>query len=218
MTALRQITLTGILLLVFAMIGTGLVAITFEGTKEKIAKNEREVLLRQLNQIIDPERHNNDLIADTISVIEPAWLGSAEPLTVYRARIDNTPVALVFTAIAPDGYSGSIKLLIGVNTAGIVEGVRVLAHRETPGLGDAIDIERSKWITGFSGKSLENPGLKQWAVKKDGGSFDQFTGATITPRAVVKAVKRALLYFEAHQEQLFARPDTDLAPKGKTDE
>lgn len=207
MNQFRQISLTGLLLLLFAVIGTGLVAMTFEGTRETIAQNEREVLLRQLNQIIDPERYDNNIIQDTIEVVEPAWLGSDEPLTIYRARIDGNPVAIVFTAVAPEGYNGSIKLLVGVNTAGLVEGVRVLSHRETPGLGDAIDEQRSDWIRSFNGKSLGNPDLKNWAVKKDGGAFDQFTGATITPRAVVKAVKRALLYFEAHEEELFARPE-----------
>lgn len=203
MNPARQVTLTGILLLLFAVVGTGMVAMTFEGTKDKIAKNEREALLRNLHAIINPQRHNNDLIQDTIEVIEPAWLGSDEPLAIYRARLDNVPVAAVFTSIAPDGYNGSIKLLIGVNVGGIVEGVRVLSHRETPGLGDAIETQRSDWITKFSGTSLGNPALRRWAVKKDGGEFDQFTGATITPRAVVKAVKRALLYFQDHQDELF---------------
>ena len=114
------------------------------------------------------------------------------------------PVAVVLALIAPDGYGGPIKLLVGINADGSLAGVRVVNHHETPGLGDAIDTRRSNWILGFTGRSLGDPSPAQWAVRKDGGVFDQFTGATITPRAVVKAVKRALVYFEAHRDTLFA--------------
>lgn len=200
----RRILLTGLMLLVFASVGTGLVAVTYEGTKTRIERNERDAILRYLHQIIDPERHNNDLLKDSIEVVNPAWLGSDEPQPIYLARQDDIPVALIITAIAPDGYNGKIKLLVGINMAGIIEGVRVVSHHETPGLGDNIDLQRSDWILGFHGRSLKNPVVRKWAVKKDGGVFDQFTGATITPRAVVKAVKRALLYFQDHHDELVA--------------
>jgi len=118
------------------------------------------------------------------------------------------PVALVIEALAPDGYSGTIRLLVGINIDGSLGGVRVVAHRETPGLGDAIEEERSDWILGFTGKSLQDPPLQKWAVKKDGGAFDQLTGATITPRAVVKAVRQALLYYRDQKDALFAREET----------
>ena len=124
--------------------------------------------------------------------------------TVYRARLQGQPVALVMTATAPDGYSGSIRLLVGIRADDTLSGVRVVAHRETPGLGDAIDEQRSDWIFGFDGKSLSDPEPARWAVKKDGGDFDQLTGATITPRAIVKAVKRSLRYYHANREALYA--------------
>jgi electron transport complex protein RnfG len=114
------------------------------------------------------------------------------------------PVAAIFTSVAPDGYSGNIKLLVGILHNGVLAGVRVISHKETPGLGDAIEADRSNWILSFNEKSLQNPPLKQWGVKKDGGFFDSFTGATITPRAVVNAVKNTLLYFQENREMIFS--------------
>jgi electron transport complex protein RnfG len=200
----RQIIITTIILLLFAAVGTTLVAYTFEKTRDQIAANERATLLRKLHRLIPADQHDNVLLEDTITVRDEALLGSTEPVTVYRARSNGEPVALVIAAIAPDGYSGSIKLLVGINVDGTLSGVRVIAHRETPGLGDAIDETRSDWIYIFDGKSLQAPDVSRWAVKKDGGDFDQLTGATITPRAVVKAARNALLYYRDHQEALFA--------------
>lgn len=200
----RQIIITTIILLLFAMIGTLMVAYTFEQTRDQIAANERATLLRKLHRLIAPEQHDNVLLEDAVSVRDEALLGSDEPVMVYRARKNGEPVALVIAAIAPDGYNGSIKLLVGINVDGTLSGVRVVTHRETPGLGDAIDETRSDWIHVFDGKSLQAPDLSRWSVKKDGGDFDQLTGATITPRAVVKAARNALLYYRDHQEALFA--------------
>ena len=142
-------------------------------------------------------------------------LGTSEPVAVYRARKAGQPVALVISPIAPDGYNGSIKLLVGINSDGTLSGVRVVGHRETPGLGDAIDESRSGWIHIFDNKSLGNPLPERWKVKKDGGDFDQLTGATITPRAVVKAVRQALLYYRDNQEALFAVNGPDKPPVGE---
>ena len=200
----RQIIITTIILLLFAVVGTTLVAYTFEKTRDQIVANERATLLRKLHRLIPADQHDNVLLEDTITARDEALLGSDEPVMVYRARRNGDPVALVIAAIAPDGYSGSIKLLVGINVDGTLSGVRVVAHRETPGLGDAIDETRSDWIYIFSGKSLQAPDVSRWAVKKDGGDFDQLTGATITPRAVVKAARNALLYYRDHQEALFA--------------
>ena len=200
----RQIAITTIILLLFALLGTAMVAYTYDQTREQIAANERATLLRKLHLLIAPDRHDNVLLEDTMSVLDETLLGSEKPVMVYRARKDGEPVALVIAAVAPDGYSGSIKLLVGINVDGSLSGVRVVAHRETPGLGDAIDEARSDWIHIFDGKSLHAPELNRWAVKKDGGDFDQLTGATITPRAVVKAVRNALLYYQEHEEELFA--------------
>ena len=211
----RQIIITTIILLMFAIIGTTLVAVTYEGTRDQIAANERATLLRKLHRLIAPEQHDNVLLEDTLAVRDVTLLGTDEPVTVYRARRDGKPVSLVIETIAPDGYSGTIRLLVGINTDGSLSGVRVVGHRETPGLGDAIDETRSDWIHVFDGKSLDNPEAAGWAVRKDGGSFDQLTGATITPRAVVKAVRNALLYYRQHQETLF-EPTGDADATGNS--
>ena len=204
----RQIVITTIILLLFALIGTALVVTTFDNTRERIAANERATLLRKLHQLITPEQHDNVLLEDTLTVTDRPLLGTSRPVTVYRARKGAQPVALVITPVAPDGYSGSIKLLVGINVDGTLSGVRVVAHRETPGLGDAIDETRSDWIHIFDNRSLGEPPLERWGVKKDGGDFDQLTGATITPRAVVKAVRQALLYYRDNQGALFASSET----------
>ncbi len=202
---LHQILLTGLVLFLFAAVGSGLVAFTHEQTRERIAANEKAALLRNLHQLIHPDEHDNDLLADTLEVRDPGLLGTRAPVTVYRAYLEGRPVAVILTPVAPDGYNGTIRLLVGIRADGTLLGVRVLSHHETPGLGDQIEVERSDWILGFAGKSLGKPPEKRWAVKKDGGAFDQFTGATITPRAVVKAVKRTLIYFRKHREALFRK-------------
>ena len=206
----RQIIITTIILLMFAIIGTTLVALTYDRTRDQIAANERATLLRKLHRLIAPEQHDNVLLEDTLAVRDPTLLGTDAPVAVYRARQGGKPVSLVIETIAPDGYSGTIRLLVGINIDGTLSGVRVVSHRETPGLGDAIDETRSDWIHVFDGKSLHNPEPAGWAVKKDGGMFDQLTGATITPRAVVKAVHNALLYYRQHRDTLFEpMSDTD---------
>jgi electron transport complex protein RnfG len=200
----RQILITAFILLTFALIGTALVAFTFDNTRERIAANERAALLNKLNRLIPPERYDNVLLEDTVQARNEKLLGTNEPVMVYRARKQGRPVALVIAPIAPDGYSGTIRLLVGINVDGSLSGVRAVSHRETPGLGDAIDEERSNWIRTFDGKSLSSPPLDRWEVRKDGGDFDQFTGATITPRAVVKAVRGALVFYREYGEALFA--------------
>lgn len=202
---LRNMLLSAGLLGVFAVIGTGLVAWTHQVTAEQIAENERAALLKTVHELIPPSMHDNDLYEDRIQVSAPDFLGTSAQLPVYRARKDGRPVAAVITTIAPNGYGGAIKLLVAVRYDGTVAGVRVLNQHETPGLGDAIETSRSNWIYSFNGKFIGNPPLKKWAVKKDNGVFDQFTGATITPRAVVGAVRDALLYFDAHRKELFQR-------------
>ncbi len=195
----------GALLAAFAIAGVAVVSLAWEKTAPLIAENERHVLTATLNEILPAHLHDNDLVDDAITVTNPELLGTAAPVTVYRAYLDGRPVAALFTSVAPDGYSGEIRLLVGILADGRICGVRVLAHRETPGLGDPIEIERSDWITGFDGTSLENPALQRWDVVRHGGAFDQFTGATITPRAVVRAVKNTLIYFREHRDELFER-------------
>ena len=208
----RQSLITAAILLLFALVGTAMVAYTYDNTREKIAANERAMLLRKLHRLIPPGSHDNALLQDTLQVQNRTLLGTSDPVTVYRARLNGEPVALVIAAVAPDGYSGAIRLLVGINVDGSLSGVRVVSHRETPGLGDAIEEERSDWILGFTGKSLQDPPLQQWAVKRDGGAFDQLTGATITPRAVVKAVRQALLYYRDRKDALFATNETTSQP------
>ena len=209
----RHMLQTGVLLGLFAMAGAALVAATYEVTKQRIAENERLALLDKLQSVVPPERYDNNLLDDTVQVGDPELLGTARPVNVYRARKDGEPVAAILTPVAPDGYGGPIRLIVGVNADGSVAGVRVLSHRETPGLGDLIEESRSDWILGFNGKSLGNPPAEKWKVKRDGGVFDQFTGATITPRAVVTAVRNTLEYFQNHRDTLFR-----ASPKESSDD
>lgn len=199
----KTVVKVGVILAVFAIIATALVALTENTTHDKIKANEREALLKAINVLVPHNQYNNNILADTITIPPTDALGTQEKTTVYRARKDGEPVAVVLTVVAPDGYSGSITMLVGVNYDGTLAGVRVINQNETPGLGDKIDANKSNWVFAFTGLSLKNPDEDQWKVKKDGGYFDQFTGATITPRAVVKAVKNSLEYFGKHRDELF---------------
>jgi electron transport complex protein RnfG len=200
----------GALLAAFALAGGSLLALTYSGTRERIAENERAFTLRSLNEIVDARRYDNDLFTDVVQVSDREFLGSREAVTVYRARKNGQAVAAIIASRAPDGYNGAIKLLVGINVDGSLAGVRVTGHRETPGLGDGIELERSNWVLDFEGHGLGHPQIDGWRVKRDGGDFDQFTGATITPRAVVKAVKNTLLYFDAHKNDLFSPPTQEV--------
>lgn len=200
----RNMFTAAVILGLFALVGAGLVGMTYEGTKERIAENERQFLLRTLNELVPADAYNNDIYTDTIEVHSKDLLGSEEGQTIYRARKNGRPVAIIITTTAPDGYNGDIKMLVALDLAGQIGGVRILSHKETPGLGDAIEVEKSDWINDFYGHSLYAPDTQGWAVKKDGGIFDQFTGATITPRAVVEAVHKALIFYYLNQRALFA--------------
>jgi H+/Na+-translocating ferredoxin:NAD+ oxidoreductase subunit G len=203
---------SALLLGLFALVGTGLVALIYAVTEEPIAESERQFMLRSLHAVVKTELHDNDIFSDMITVTNPDLLGTKKPVTVFRARKNGQPVALAITPTAPEGYVGPIKILVGITTDGIVLGVRVLTHRETPGLGDGIEEKRSDWILGFNGHSLSNPEGKGWAVRRDGGQFDQFTGATITPRAVVRAVQNALKFYQRNQDWLFTKPSLLASP------
>lgn len=202
----KHMSRSAILLGLFALVGTGLVATIFTSTEERIAEAERAFMLRSLNAVIQPASYDNDLFTDMMMVSSPELLGTTEPVPVFRARKAGKPVALAIIPIAPEGYVGPIKLLVAIRVDGTVLGVRVLSHHETPGLGDAIEEKRSDWILGFDGHSLSNPEGKAWRVRRDGGKFDQFTGATITPRAVVKAVHNALKFYDRNRDRLFEQP------------
>ena len=193
-------------LAIFATVTAGAIATAQLLTAERIKQNIRMAESRALNQLVPTNSYDNDLLNDTLTVdsrFNQQLLGPLpENALIYRARNDGEVSAVILPAVAPDGYTTSIDLIVGVNRDGTLAGVRVVAHRETPGLGDKIEARKSDWITSFTGKSLQNPVAEQWAVRKDGGEFDQFTGATITPRAVVRAVKRALLFFDMHRDLL----------------
>ncbi|MDO8827188.1 electron transport complex subunit RsxG [Methylophaga sp.] len=193
----------GLMLALFAIVATTLVAYTEESTREQIKENERLALLDAINVLVPKQSYDNAILNDTIVLAPTPQLGTTEPTLVYRARKNDEPVAVVLSSVAPDGYSGSIRILIAINVDGRLSGVRVISHKETPGLGDKIDVHRDNWILQFAGLSLESPDKSRWKVKKDGGDFDQFTGATITARAVVNAIRRSLEFYEANQDKLF---------------
>jgi electron transport complex protein RnfG len=210
-TQIKTVVITASLLMLFAVIGAAVVGLTFTQTEDDIKHNEELTLLKKLNNIIPADSYDNDLLQDIITLKANPLLGTDEQSLAYRARKNKKNVAVVFSSIAPNGYNGPIHLLVGIRADGVLAGVRVVKHRETPGLGDVVSSTHSDWILGFDGKSLGNPEQKDWKVKRDGGIFDQFTGATITPRAVVKAVHNALLYFDQNQATLFDTPSEKVA-------
>lgn len=209
-TLVKNMVIAALILGGFSLIGTGLVAYTHYSTHDRIVASEKEALIARIHDLIPQQRFDNDIASDVIEVTDPILLGSNEPVKVYRARKAGQPVAVMLTPVAPDGYSGEIRLVVAIWNDGSIAGVRVVGHKETPGLGDYIEEHHSSWIRGFDHRSLQNPVDAQWKVKKDGGHFDYITGATITPRAVVKAVKNSLKYYHLHQDELF-RPQQQEA-------
>lgn len=203
MNVIRNMIISALVLSLFAMAGTFFVSYTFDNTIDRITENKRIALLKAVHVLIPPSAHNNDIFTDVINRTDSELLGSKKPITIYRARKENKPVAVIINSVAPDGYNGNIELLVAVNYNGSLAGIRVVHHKETPGLGDAIEANRSDWITKFEALSLTKPDKKGWAVKRDGGEFDQFTGATITPRAIVKAVYNTLRYYKEHRDELY---------------
>ena len=190
---------------IFAVMTAGLIAVTHQLTEHTIEDNIVQAQLSAFNEILPADRYDNNLAEANIMLDADPLLGSAEPVQAFIARKDGQVSAIIFETIAPGGYNGNLDLLVAVDRNGVVTGSRVISHKETPGLGDKVDLQKSKWILSSGDKSLENTSLKQWNVKKDGGEFDQFTGATITPRAVVRAVKNTLLYFNENKDALLSR-------------
>ena len=207
---------SSLLLGIIALLGTAMLAGVNDLTHERIVEQEKRRMLRQLNEIVPVASYNNDLLEDVIQVEDPAYFRHPAPVAVYRARMDGQPVSVMMIVTAPDGYNGDIRILIGINAAGTILGVRVISHRETPGLGDPIEAGKSDWVLGFAQKSLQQPDQDGWAVKRDGGEFDQFTGATVSPRAVVTAVHTTLLYFQANKRALFDTAATEMTRQDKT--
>ena len=203
-TIIKHASKTALTLIVFALVFTALLVYVFNLTKTPIEQAEAKARLSLFGQIVPYNTHDNDLLKDAITIAPTELLGNTQAIIANRARMNNAPQAVILEAIAHDGYSGDIKLLIAIKYDGSIAGVRVLKHKETPGLGDYIDILKGNWIKLFDGESLIKVNNENWSVKKDGGQFDYMAGATITPRAVVKAVHKALQYFEANKQSLFA--------------
>jgi electron transport complex protein RnfG len=202
-TIIKHASKTALTLIAFAIVFTALLAYIFQITKVPIEKSEAAARLALFRQIVPATMHDNDILKDTLTIAPNELLGNTQSSIANRARIGNAPAAIILEAIAHDGYSGDIKLLIAIKYTGEISGVRVLTHKETPGLGDYIDIAKDDWIKLFDNESLTQTSDKAWTVKKDGGKFDYMAGATITPRAVVKAVHKTLQYFEANKDALF---------------
>ena len=194
---------TAMVMIAFTIVGTLSLAIIHQTTEAPISKAEAAVRMGLFAQILVPELYDNDLLQDEIKFPAGGDLGNRDETSIYRARLKDKPSAVILEATAPDGYSGDIKLLVAIKADGEIAGVRVLTHKETPGLGDYIDISHSEWIKQFDGQSLVKRNDEAWFVKKDGGQFDFTTGATITPRAVVKAVHKVLKFYSKNQQAIF---------------
>lgn len=171
-------------------------------TRERIEQTQQQWLQQGLIEVL-PDGPFDTAPLDSARMITAVELGADEPQPIYTVYRDHRPIAAVLSVVAPDGYNGDIRMLLGINFSGQITGLRVIEHRETPGLGDDIDYSHSDWITHFNARSLNTSVPADWAVRKQGGNFDAFTGATITPRAVINAVYRALDWYERHRPELF---------------
>ncbi len=198
----------GLTLAAIAAICTSLVALTYVSTEEQIAANEKAWLERSLQPALAGLFYDSGVTESKIVIPPPHGLPGSEAAVVYRVYADEEPVAALFVVSARDGYAGPIRILVGIGVDGVISGVHVLEHQETPGLGDRVESTKSDWVKQFDGRSLLDPSDIGWAIKRDGGAFDQLTGASVTPRAIVKAVKETLLYFAAHRDELFAVSST----------
>lgn len=205
---------TALAMVAFTLAFTALMAGTYRATHTAIAQSAAEEELRLIDEILPRAAYDNDLLADTLTLPATPELGLEDGGKVWRARRNGAPAGLVIQAAAPDGYSGHIGLIVAIGADNRIRGVRVIEHKETPGLGDYIDPKKDKrkdhpWIAQFDGKAIDAP-AEQWNVRKDGGVFDYMTGATISPRAVTHAVGRVAAYVAAHRDTLYAPQ-----PKGK---
>jgi electron transport complex protein RnfG len=205
-TGARRAARAALALAAAATVAVGLVALVHDAAQPSIEAARRDQQLARLTSVLGDIRYDNDPLTDTMVLEDPELFGDAGPATVHRVRLGGRTVALLLEVPAPGGYSGTIALLVAVDPSGRLLGVRVTAHRETPGLGDFIEERRSDWIRRFDGRSLVAPPVARWRVRKDGGDFDHYTGATITSRAVVEAVRNALLLVARHREALDAQP------------
>ncbi len=205
----KTIVSTGLTLAIIAAICTALVAATYHLTVDRIAANEKALLEQSLEPAIAGILYDGSVSESRLVILPPHNLPGSGAAIIYRVYAENRPVAALFVVTARDGFSGPIRILLGVDAAGVVTALRILQHRETPGLGDTIELARSDWVLQFDGKSIGDPDISGWAVRGDGGDFDQLTGASITPRAVIRAARDTLTYFAAHRDEIFALPATE---------
>ena len=201
---LKKISSTAAAMIIFSLLASTALSISYFVTKTPIEESDARAKRIFLNQVIPSNIYDNNLVKDTISVEPNPLIGNKKNIDIYRAKKNNQVIAVIIETIAPDGYSGEIKTLVGIDQEDKILGVRVITHKETPGLGDYIEIEKSQWIKNFDLKSLDKMTEKEWAVKKDGGDFDYVSGATITPRAVIKSTYKSLLYAKENKKRLFA--------------
>lgn len=194
---------SAIILIVIAIAIAAVLSAVNTATRERVRHNEQAWILERLDALIPPAAHDNDLLNDVAHVISPDLLGTEDSVDIYRARKDGHPVAAILHTVAPYGYRGPIDLLVAIAADGSLLGVQVIRHHETPGLGDAFEHDDGRWLNRFRNKSLRDPPQARWSLRKDGGEFDAFTGATTTPRAIVKAVRQALEYYRANRERIF---------------
>jgi electron transport complex protein RnfG len=209
--ALRISLRTALILLTFTLVFTALMAWVYQLTKPTLDASALDAKRRMIAEVLPADSYDNDLLADSIALPALPGIGLAEPTTLYRARKDGQPAALVFEAAASDGYSGEIRLILAVRADGRLAAVRVTAHKETPGLGDYIDPKKDKnkanpWIAQFADRNFSDTPREKWRVKKDGGAFDQHVGATISARAVTKATARGLAWALERADALHALP------------
>lgn len=190
---------------IFAVVTAGLIAVTNYVTVDKIADNIVTAQLAAFTEILPAHYFDNDLYNSKIELKADVLLGSEKSSNAYVAHLNGEFSAIIFETVAPGGYSGDLFLLVAIDKSGTVTGTRIISHKETPGLGDKVDIKKSNWVTSFDNTSFNTLAPERWKVKKDGGDFDQFTGATITPRAVVNAVKNTLIYFEENKTLLLSK-------------
>jgi len=199
----QSIIKTGLTLAVIAAICTALVALTFQATRERIAVNEKALLEQSLQPALAGTFYDSGVSESRLVLPPPHGLPGNDPAVIYRVFAEGEPVAALFAVTARDGFSGPIRILVGIDVDSMVTGVRILQHRETPGLGDKIESARSNWVFQFDGRSMGDPVATGWAIEIDGGEFDQLTGASVTPRAIIKAIRDTLIYFESHQDAIF---------------
>jgi electron transport complex protein RnfG len=200
----KKVSITAAAMIIFSLLASTALSISYFVTKTPIEESDAKAKRTFLNQVIPSNLYDNNLVKDTISVEPNPLIGNKKNIDIYRAKKNNQVIAVIIETIAPDGYSGEIKTLVGIDQEDKILGVRVIIHKETPGLGDYIEIEKSQWIKNFDLKSLGEMTEKEWAVKKDGGSFDYVSGATITSRAVIKSTYKSLLYVKENKKRLFA--------------